>query len=93
MSLLQPFQVYAADKNSYKQIIAPPYDVLTREQAAFIAYQKDKNILHVTRADIDCDESISFDDERCYTKARAVLEKLLDEKVFKKTAEQLLVKI
>jgi uncharacterized protein (DUF1015 family) len=52
------------------RVAAPPYDVVTREEAAALAGGNPFSFLHVGRADIDVPAAVDPYDERVYLKAR-----------------------
>jgi uncharacterized protein (DUF1015 family) len=58
-------------------VAAPPYDVVTRAEAAALAAGNPLSFLHVGRADIDLPETVEPDDPRVYATARDNLRALV----------------
>ena len=56
-----------------KDVIAPPYDVLSRAEAADIAQRHPKSFIRVTRSEIELDESADPHGSEAYQKAQHIL--------------------
>ncbi|MEZ5672139.1 MAG: DUF1015 domain-containing protein [Thiotrichaceae bacterium] len=68
---LRPLPEYAA------QVIAPPYDVLSSEEARQRAQNKPDSFLHISKPEIDLDSNISVYDPRVYAKGAQNLQHLI----------------
>ncbi len=69
------------------RVAAPPYDVVSRSEAAELAAGNPLSFLHVGRSDIDLPPETDPHDPAVYAKARANLDHLLTEGVFVQEAE------
>ncbi len=69
------------------RVAAPPYDVVSRSEAAELAAGNPLSFLHIGRSDIDLPPETDPHDPAVYAKARANLDHLLQEGVFLKEAE------
>ncbi len=58
------------EKNLVKEIISPPYDVVSREDVRTIISKNKYSFLRITRADAEFDDSIDEHDNLVYQKAR-----------------------
>lgn len=65
---------------------SPPYDVVSRSEAAALAAGNPLSFLHVVRSDIDLPPATDPHDERVYLKARENLEYLLREAFIQEAA-------
>lgn len=65
-----------------ERVAAPPYDVVTRDEAARLAQGNPHSFLHVGRSDIDLPPEIDPHDERVYTTAKASFDRLVADGVF-----------
>lgn len=61
------------------RVASPPYDVVTRSEAAALAAGNPLSFLHVVRSDIDLPPSTDPHDERVYAKAKESFAYLLKE--------------
>lgn len=77
MVYVKPFRGIRPQSGLAKEVSAPPYDVINRQEAAEMAAGKENSILHITRAEIDFPAEVSDYDECVYTKARENLNKFL----------------
>ena len=62
-------------------VVAPPYDVLSSEEAKVKAKGNPYSFLHISKAEIDFDEDISCYDDKVYAKARDNFNVLLEDGV------------
>jgi uncharacterized protein (DUF1015 family) len=53
MSIVKPFAALRPNKEYVEKVISPPYDVLSREEAAKLASANPFSFLHICRAEID----------------------------------------
>ncbi|KAH0785029.1 DUF1015 domain-containing protein [Histomonas meleagridis] len=54
--IVQPFYGYIPPSEHISEVIAPPYDVLNREEAHEMGQKKEKCLIHVTRPEIETPE-------------------------------------
>ena len=59
---LRPVAAYAAD------VVAPPYDVMNRDEARQMAAGRPWSFLHISRPEIDLPDEVDAYDEAVYTK-------------------------
>jgi len=76
---LHPFRAALPAPELAARVAAPPYDVVSRREAAALASGNPLSFLHVGRADIDLPEDVDPHDARVYVKARENLDRLLAE--------------
>ena len=74
-----PTASYAAE------VAAPPYDVLSSEEAKIKAQHKPYSFLHISKAEIDFDGEVSPYEERVYQKAAENFKNLLEQGILYKT--------
>ncbi len=67
------------------EVVAPPYDVLSSEEARVKASGKPLSFLHISKAEIDFEDNISPYDERVYAKAAENFGALINKGVLKKS--------
>jgi uncharacterized protein (DUF1015 family) len=63
------------------RVVSPPYDVVSRSEAAALAAGEPMSFLHVGRSDIDLPEDVDPHDSRVYEQARRNLDGLVADKV------------
>lgn len=69
------------------EVVAPPYDVLSSNEAKLKAKGNPLSFLHISKAEIDFNEEISPYDEKVYNKAAENFQTLLHKGVLKKSAK------
>ena len=69
MTLIKPFRALRPAPGRAAEILAPPYDVLSSEEARQRAEGKPWSFLHVSKAEIDLDPAIDSHDDAVYAKA------------------------
>jgi uncharacterized protein (DUF1015 family) len=74
---LNPFRALRPAPELAARVAAPPYDVVSRREAARLAQGNPLSFLHVGRSDIDLPEDVEPHDPRVYAKARENLERLV----------------
>lgn len=74
---LRPFQALRPAPSLVASVASPPYDVVSRAEAAARAKDNPLSFLHVVRSDIDLPEDVEPHDARVYAKARESLERLI----------------
>ena len=67
---IAPFTAFRPDPYNATRVAAPPYDVVSTEEARQFARGNADNFLHVTRPEIDLPEGINLYDDAVYAKAR-----------------------
>ena len=76
---LNPFRAIRPDPALASRVASPPYDVVTRSEAAALARDNPLSFLHVVRAEIDLPETLDAHDPRVYREARRALDRLVAE--------------
>ncbi len=69
MAIVKPFKGIRPPKEIIAQLACLPYDVMNSEEAARMAEGKPNSLLHITRAEIDCEPGIDIHSETVYEKA------------------------
>jgi uncharacterized protein (DUF1015 family) len=78
---LHPFRALRPPAGRAARVAAPPYDVVSRQQAAALAEGNPESFLHVARAEIDLPADVDPHDPRVYARARANLDRFVAEEV------------
>src|SRR5262245_17509861 len=73
-----PFRGLRPAREFASRIPSLPYDVIDSDEARQLAAGDPDTFLHVVKAEIDLDPSISHDDDRVYEQARRNLRALID---------------
>lgn len=81
MKLIKPFRALRPIEGKEKEVIAPPYDVLSSQEAREMANKKPFSFLHVSKPEIDLDPKINFDDPKVYEKGAENLKNLVKKKI------------
>ena len=76
--LIAPFDALRATSKRAAEIIAPPYDVITTEEALNRAAGRPANFLHVSRAEIDFPLGTDSHSPKIYRRAAQNLDALID---------------
>ena len=76
---LRPFRALRPPPGRAARVAAPPYDVVSRQQAAALAAGNPESFLHVARAEIDLPVDVDAHDPRVYARARANLDRFVAE--------------
>jgi len=74
---LHPFEALRPVPELAATVASPPYDVVSRLEAAELARDDPRSFLHVVRSDIDLPAEVDPHDARVYAKARENLERLV----------------
>lgn len=69
MAIIKPFKGLRPPKEIAEKLACLPYDVMNSEEAAQMAEGKEVSLLHITRAEIDCEPGIDVHSETVYNKA------------------------
>jgi uncharacterized protein (DUF1015 family) len=76
-------QATLCSASTLDKVIAPPYDVVTREQVKVYTQGNPHHFLNVTRPEALMEENVAFNDARVYQTAHDHWERLLNEGIFK----------
>jgi uncharacterized protein (DUF1015 family) len=88
MARVKPFRGLRPRKDIVHSVAAPPYDVISSEEARAMAAGNDLSFLHISKPEIDMDPKIDQYDERIYEKGRENLLKFIkDETLFQDKVE------
>jgi uncharacterized protein (DUF1015 family) len=82
-SLIAPFPGWRPVASEVARIAAPPYDVLSRQEAALLAARDPLSFVHVSRAEVDLAPDMPADDPRVYAAARARWQAWCQQGVFR----------
>jgi uncharacterized protein (DUF1015 family) len=74
---LHPFEAWRPAPEAVASVASPPYDVVSRTEAAALVKDNPLSFLHVVRSEIDLPEDVDPYDARVYAKARANLDRLI----------------
>ncbi|MGW8310721.1 MAG: DUF1015 domain-containing protein [Thiogranum sp.] len=86
MSLIRPFAGLRPVPAHAEDVVAPPYDVLSSEEARQRAAGRQWSFLHISKAEIDLPEGVDPYDPAVYAKAAENLHKMLDAGILKRDA-------
>ena len=90
MAILRPFKAIRPRKDLVSKVAELPYDVMNRQEAKNMAKGNPVSFLHVDRAEIDLDDSISPYDGKVYEKARENLYHMIKKNVLVKDEKKYL---
>ncbi len=79
MAIIKPFKGLRPPKKHAENVASLPYDVMNSEEAAEMAAGKEQSLLHITRAEIDCDKGVDIHSETVYNKAVENFKKFQEE--------------
>lgn len=82
MAVVKPFKAVRPARDRVESVVALPYDVMNRKEAAKMAAGNPCNFLHISRAEIDLPEMKDPYDESVYEKARENIEENLNRGIF-----------
>ncbi len=77
MKLIRPFRGLRPDAVHAAAVIAPPYDVLSSDEARAAVKDRPLSFLHVSKAEVDLPVGTAASDEAVFRQARANWERLL----------------
>ncbi|WP_319502085.1 DUF1015 family protein [uncultured Draconibacterium sp.] len=69
MAIIKPFKGLRPQKEIVEELACLPYDVMNSEEAAVMAEGKEKSLLRITKAEIECPEVEDIHSETVYNKA------------------------
>ena len=84
---LRPFRALRPPPALAPRVVSPPYDVVSRREAAALAEGNPLSFLHVGRSDIDLPEDVDPHDPRVYAAARAALDRFVADGTLSRDAE------
>ncbi len=79
MSLIKPFTGLRPVAGRKAEVVAPPYDVMNREEAKAMAEGRPWSFLHISRPEIDLPDETDPYDPAVYAKGRENLEHMIAE--------------
>jgi uncharacterized protein (DUF1015 family) len=81
MAKIFPFRALRPHPDQASAIAAPPYDVLSSDEARQVVTDSPNSFLHVTKSEVDMPTDLSIYDESVYTKARLNLSDMISRGV------------
>lgn len=87
MPLIRPFAGLRPLPELAAQVLAPPYDVLSSEEARQRALNKPYSFLHISKPEIDLDPAISVYDVQVYAKGAQSLQQLIAERILQQDVQ------
>lgn len=69
MAIIKPFKGIRPPKEIVSNLACLPYDVMNSDEAAQMAEGKPESLLHITKAEIDCEPGVDVHSETVYNKA------------------------
>jgi len=81
VSDIRPFRALRPRPELAAKVAAPPYDVISSEEARELAAGNELSFLHVTKPEIDLPPDVNLYDDRVYAKGVANLRRLIAEGV------------
>jgi uncharacterized protein (DUF1015 family) len=79
--LVRPFAALRPTAATAADVVAPPYDVVTTEEARALAAGRPRSFLHISRPEIDLPEGSSPYSDEAYAQGARSLERLVAERV------------
>jgi uncharacterized protein (DUF1015 family) len=79
--LVRPFAALRPTAASAADVVAPPYDVVSTEEARALAAGRPRSFLHISRPEIDLPEGSSPYSDEAYAQGARSLERLVAERV------------
>jgi len=89
LPLFNPIYAIRPVKEKAQEVVAPPYDVLSSEEAREMAKGKPLSFLHISKAEIDLSPDIDIYSEAVYKKAAENFEKMLKDGILIREKESL----
>ena len=79
--LVRPFAALRPTAASAAEVVAPPYDVVSTDEARALAAGRPRSFLHISRPEIDLPEGSSPYSDAAYAQGARSLERLVAERV------------
>ena len=73
-----------------KDVIAPPYDVINSKEASELAKDRPNSFLHISKAEIDLDDGIAYNDPEVYEKGKQNLDQMIENGVLIEDSKDML---
>ncbi len=86
MVTVKPFTAVRPRRDCARQVAAPPYDVVSRDEAARLAAANPLSFLRVEKSEIDLPAHVPSDDDAVFTRGRENLDRLLREGILVRDA-------
>jgi uncharacterized protein (DUF1015 family) len=90
MTTFRPFRPLRPTPEAASRVAAPPYDVVSREEARALAEGNPDSFLRVGRADLELDDAVDCYGEEVYARGRANLEGLVARGVMRREPEPMM---
>ncbi|MHB1586660.1 MAG: DUF1015 domain-containing protein [Acidiferrobacteraceae bacterium] len=84
MSLIRPFAALRPSPDRAQEVVAPPYDVLSSEEARLAAADRPLSFLHISKAEIDLPPGTDVYSEAVYAQARKNFDRMRDNGVLRR---------
>jgi len=81
MSLIRPFAGLRPAPQFAAEVVAPPYDVLSTDEARARAAGRRNSFLHISKPEIDLPPGIDLHDDRVYSKGKENFDRMIEEGV------------
>ncbi|GGE61037.1 DUF1015 domain-containing protein [Priestia taiwanensis] len=88
MVTVKPFKAIRPVRELAAQVAALPYDVLNSDEAREVVKDNPYSFLHVDKAEVDLDSSISLYDDKVYEKAKENLQTLIEKHILVQDTEE-----
>ena len=85
MAVIKAFECIKTAKEMAEEVAALPYDVYNREEACKAVENKPYSFLRIDRAETNFDSSVDTYDEAVYLKAKELLDKMIEDKIYVKS--------
>ncbi len=82
MAILKPFNGVRPNTDLADKVASLPYDVMNREEAKKLSENNPYSFLHITRSEIDLDESVDPYSTQVYEKAKTNLDNMIKKGIF-----------
>ena len=81
MTNILAFKALRPQADYVKEVVSPPYDIISREEARLYTKDKAHSFLRIIRSDLEFDDSISPYDEIIYEKAKKNLNNFIKDDI------------
>jgi uncharacterized protein (DUF1015 family) len=79
MAIVKPFMGLRPPKEIAAGLSCLPYDVMNAQEAAKMAEGRDYSLLHITRAEIDCEQDVDVHSDEVYNKSAENFQKFKEK--------------
>ncbi len=87
MSIIRPFKALRPQAQFAKQVASRPYDVLNSAEAKIEAEGNSKSFLHITKSEIDLNNSVDIHSSAVYEQAKENLEAFIKRDILFKESK------